>query len=93
MTTYRIEFCIEKDDDGSYFGYCPQLRGCIANGDTIEELQDNLLDSAELYINSLKRHGDPIPLSEGKPFKGKPLIRSTKCRGDNVWHRDLVIGI
>ena len=62
--SYLIRFCIERDEDGSFFGYCPQLEGCLADGEDMEELVKNLKDAARLYLESLVRHGEVIPTGE-----------------------------
>ena len=41
---------IEKDEDGIYVGRVPELRGCVTQGDTIDELITNLKDAIQLYI-------------------------------------------
>ncbi|MBI1741755.1 type II toxin-antitoxin system HicB family antitoxin [Candidatus Acetothermia bacterium] len=40
---------IEKDKDG-YFAFCPALQGCYTQGDTYEEVLDNLEDVIRLPI-------------------------------------------
>lgn len=62
--SYLIRFCIEQDEDGSFFGHCPQLEGCIADGKDMKELLKNLEDAAHLYLESLLRHGEDIPTGE-----------------------------
>lgn len=44
---------IEKDQDG-YFAYVPALQGCISQGDTYEEVVENIKEAMELYLESLK---------------------------------------
>jgi predicted RNase H-like HicB family nuclease len=44
---------IEKDDDG-YFAYVPRLKGCVSQGDTYEEVLNNIKEAAEVYIDSLQ---------------------------------------
>ena len=68
---YKVRFRIEQEDDGSYFGYCPQLKGCVSDGETLEELRQNLEDAVILYINSLLRHGEEIPAGEYIEVLGK----------------------
>jgi predicted RNase H-like HicB family nuclease len=50
--TYKLSVVIEKDDDG-YFAYCPELEGCQSQGDSLEEVLDNIKEAAELYIETL----------------------------------------
>lgn len=49
---YQITVIIEKDEDG-YYAYCPQLKGCQTQGDSIEEIKSNIQEAVELYISTL----------------------------------------
>jgi len=49
MGVYRLSVVIEKDEDG-YFAYCPQLQGCYTQGDTYEEVIENIKDAIKLHI-------------------------------------------
>ena len=42
---------IEKSDDGWYVGQVQEIPEAIAQGKTIKELQQNLLDALELVID------------------------------------------
>ncbi len=48
---------IEKDEHG-YFAYVPNLKGCVTQGDTVEEAMQNIKEAIELYIETL--HQDEI---------------------------------
>jgi len=63
MQTYRISVVIEKDEDG-YFAYCPELQGCYTQGDTYEEVLDNIKDAIRLHIEDRLKSGEDIPRSE-----------------------------
>jgi predicted RNase H-like HicB family nuclease len=43
---------IEKDDHG-YFAFIPELKGCVTQGNTYEEVLANIKEAAELYMESL----------------------------------------
>lgn len=43
---------IEKDDYG-YFAFVPSLKGCVSQGDTMEEALHNIKEAIELYIETL----------------------------------------
>ena len=45
---------IEKDDHG-YFAYVPNLKGCVTQGDTVEEAMQNIKEAIELYIETLQK--------------------------------------
>jgi predicted RNase H-like HicB family nuclease len=57
---YRI--LIEIDEDGMYISNCPTLPGCISQGKTRQESIENITDAMKGYIESLKKHDEPIPL-------------------------------
>jgi len=58
---YRI--LIEQDEDGVFVAECPSLPGCISQGKTRKEAIDNIQDAIRGYIESLKKHNEPIPPS------------------------------
>ena len=58
---YRI--LIGQDEDGIFVAECPSLPGCISQGKTREEAIDNIHDAIEGYLESLKKHDEPIPPS------------------------------
>jgi predicted RNase H-like HicB family nuclease len=43
--------------------FCPALRGCHSQGETVEEALANIREAAELYVESLTAHGQPPPTS------------------------------
>jgi predicted RNase H-like HicB family nuclease len=48
----KIDVVIEKDQDG-YYAYCPALDGCQSQGQTFEEVSQNIQEAAELYWETL----------------------------------------
>ena len=56
---YRI--IIEQDEDGIFVAQCPTLPGCVSQGKTRQETIENIKDAIKGYLESLKKHGDPIP--------------------------------
>jgi predicted RNase H-like HicB family nuclease len=49
---YTVNIIIEKDSDG-YYAYCPELKGCQTQGDTLEETQANIREAIEVYLETL----------------------------------------
>ena len=45
----------------NYSAYCPDLPGCVACGDTREETERLMKEAIELYIETLKEEGKPVP--------------------------------
>ena len=58
---FRVEVVVESDD-ASFHAYCPALKGLHTCGDTEEEALQNVRDAATAYLQSLIKHGDPIPV-------------------------------
>jgi predicted RNase H-like HicB family nuclease len=56
---FRVLF--EQEDDGGFVVTCPSLPGCVSQGDTRPEALANIKEAIELYLESLKAHGEPIP--------------------------------
>ena len=50
--SYRVSIVIERDDHG-YYAFCPELEGCQSQGDTLEEVLENIKEAVELYIETL----------------------------------------
>ena len=55
---------LEREDDGGYHAFCPTLRGCHTQGDTLEEALANIQEAIESYLESLKKHGEPVPVED-----------------------------
>ena len=56
---YRI--FIEQDEDGIFVAECPALPGCISQGNSRSEAVQNITDAIAGYLESLKKHSEPIP--------------------------------
>jgi predicted RNase H-like HicB family nuclease len=50
--TRRVSVVVEHDDHG-YYAYCPELRGCQTQGETLEEAMDNIREAIALYLETL----------------------------------------
>ena len=56
---YRI--WIEQDEDRVFVAACPSLPGCVSQGRSRKEALDNIQEAIEGYLQSLKKHNEPIP--------------------------------
>lgn len=56
---------IEKDVS-NYAAYVPDLPGCIATGDTLEETEQNIREAITFHLEGLREEGLPIPQPSSK---------------------------
>ncbi len=59
----RYRVLLEQDEDGVFVATCPSLPGCVSQGKTRAEAMTNIREAMEGYLESLRKHGDPIPPS------------------------------
>ncbi len=59
----KFRIIMEQDEDGTYVVECPTLPGCVSQGKTRSEALRNIKDAIEGYLESLKKHNEPIPPS------------------------------
>lgn len=57
--TYKV--LLKPEPEGGFTVNVPALPGCITYGETLEEAKINAQEAIELYIESLKEHGEEIP--------------------------------
>ncbi len=57
--TYPV--LIEPDEDGIFVAEVPSLPGCVSQGRTRAEALENIKEAIAVYLESLKKHGEPIP--------------------------------
>jgi len=63
MSLYKFSVVIEKDRDG-YFAFCPELQGCYTQGDSYEEVMENIKDAIRLHVEDRIENGEEIQQSE-----------------------------
>ncbi len=56
----RYAVVIEKGET-SYGAYVPDLPGCVAVGETIEEVKGLIAEAIEFHIEGMLKDGLPIP--------------------------------
>jgi predicted RNase H-like HicB family nuclease len=57
----KMRVLIEPDEDGKFVATCPMLPGCISEGDTRQEALANIREAIAAYIESLRKHDEPVP--------------------------------
>ena len=58
---YNYTVLIEAEPAGGFHASCPALKGCHSEGETENEARANIREAIELYIESLRAHGEPAP--------------------------------
>ena len=56
----RYAVIYEKTDTG-YSAYVPDLPGCVAAGDTLEQTNQLMLEAIEFHLAGIREDGDAIP--------------------------------
>jgi len=56
----RYAIVIEKAEN-NFAAYVPDLPGCIATGETIEETEQQIREAIEIHIRGLREDGQPVP--------------------------------
>ena len=49
------------EEEGGYSAEVPALPGCYSQGETKDEAISMVKEAIELYLESCKAHGEPIP--------------------------------
>lgn len=60
----------EPAEEGGYTVIVPSLPGCVTEGDTLEEAVEMAKDAISAYVESLKKHKEPIPCERSSSFVG-----------------------
>lgn len=50
----KVNIIIEKDKFG-YYAYCPEMKGCHSQGDSLEQTLENIKEAVELYLETLSQ--------------------------------------
>jgi len=50
---HELDVVIMEDETGGYLGFVPALPGCHTQGDTLEELIQNVKEAIDLYLKTL----------------------------------------
>ena len=55
-----------SDEDGVFVAEVPELPGCMAHGDSQEAALAAVKEAMQLWIDTAKEFGDPIPVPKGR---------------------------
>ena len=64
---YKYEIIIYwSKEDAAFIAEVPELPGCMAHGDTPEDALKNAKEAIQLWIDTAKECGDPVPEPKGE---------------------------
>ncbi|HEY3040790.1 MAG TPA: type II toxin-antitoxin system HicB family antitoxin [Pyrinomonadaceae bacterium] len=65
--THKYEVIIYwSEEDQVYTAEVPELSGCVAHGDAHESALANANEAIQLWIDTAKEFGDPVPEAKGQ---------------------------
>jgi predicted RNase H-like HicB family nuclease len=53
---------IERADDGGFGAWAPDLPGCVALGDTVEDAEREMREAIAFHLEGLRAQGEPVPV-------------------------------
>jgi predicted RNase H-like HicB family nuclease len=68
MTRYEI-IIFWSDEDDAFVADVPELPGCMAHGSSYEEALANAREAINLWLNTAREFGDPIPEPKGRKLQ------------------------
>ena len=71
---YRYTVVYEPAEEGGYVVTVPALPGLVTEGDTLEEARAMAEDAIRGYLESLRKHGEAIPVEQGEPITARILV-------------------
>lgn len=58
MSEYVV---VIEQGETSFGAYSPDLPGCVAVGETLEEVEQEMREAIVLHVENLRAHGKPVP--------------------------------
>lgn len=56
----KYAIVIEKAES-NFSAYVPDLPGCVATGETIKEVEQEIREAIEFHLEGMREDGEPIP--------------------------------
>lgn len=69
---YRVIF--EPADEGGYIVKVPALNGIATQGETLDEARAMAEDLIRGYLQSLRKHGEPIPVEHERAMTARVAV-------------------
>jgi len=75
MTELTLTTILEEAEEGGYVGYVAELPGANTQGETLEEVRENLTEAVELILNSNREEFEKSSSSSGKVTRQRLVFR------------------
>lgn len=59
----KASIVIEKDSYG-YYAFCPEMKGCHSQGESLDEVLSNIKEAVDLYLETLPDEEKQLCLSK-----------------------------
>ena len=79
ITEYRYTVVFEPAEEGGFVVTVPALPGPVTEGDSLEEAREMAKDAIRGYLESLRKHGEEIPLEQGEPVTERILVSLSRA--------------
>jgi predicted RNase H-like HicB family nuclease len=53
---------LDRDEDGAWFAECPSIPGCVSQGETAQEAEDNIRDALVACLEVRAERGMPLTI-------------------------------
>ena len=75
MTELTLTAIFEEVEEGGFIGYVAELRGAHTQGETLEEVRDNLQEAIELILSSNRDQFEKTFSSSGRITREELRLR------------------
>lgn len=76
MTELTLTAIFEEAEEGGYIGYVAELPGVNTQGETLEEVRENLAEAIELILNSNREEFEKNFSSSGRVTRETLILRA-----------------
>ncbi|MBI5036768.1 type II toxin-antitoxin system HicB family antitoxin [Candidatus Micrarchaeota archaeon] len=61
----KLHVVLEKQEEGGFVAYIPELPGCHTQGETRKEVLENIKEASDLYLETMKaKNKQVVPKAE-----------------------------
>ena len=78
---YHYNIVLRPEAEGGYTALVPALPGCVTYGRTLAKAKEMARDAISGYIESLRKHGEPIPTDSETLVASQDLEYAEASRG------------